>query len=368
MTLFEYVEKYGDKSFEEMEFNEVDNVILSLVSYIDFTDIVPKNKNVITLEEAANKFFRKYRERELRNNIFSIRSAIRLFREIHKYKRYNSLKLHNYERIINEYEQFGAVCIDISDDLMYVSFEGTNEAVIGWKEDFELAYKFPTPSQDDAIIYLEKVVAFKNKRIIVGGHSKGGNLALISSLYSNFWVKNKIEKIYSNDGPGYLKEQLESSTFSKIKDRYVHIVPHNSVVGILLYNTNYKVISSNGLGILGHDALSWQVDDVTFIDDVLNKRSEDFRDSLITWLEKYNEEERKRFIDELFMTLEDNNINSLIDVKKEKLSSIYKIIKSSSKMSPDSKKMLSALIALIFSDYSDIIKEKLGLKKERDTL
>ena len=193
MTLFEYIEKYGDKSFDEVEFNEVDNVILSLVSYIDFTDIVPKNKNVITLEEAANKFFRKYRERELRSNIFSIRSAIRLFREVQKYKRYNSLKLHNYEKIVNESEQFGAVCIDINDELMYVSFEGTDEAVIGWKEDFQFAYKFPTPSQDDAIIYLEKVVGFKNIRVIVGGHSKGGNLALVSSLYSSFFIKNKIE-------------------------------------------------------------------------------------------------------------------------------------------------------------------------------
>ena len=363
MTLFEYIEKYGNKSFDEEKFNEVDNVILSLVSYIDLTDIVPKNKNVITLEEAANKFFRKYRERELRNNIFSIRSAIRLFREIKDYKRYNSLKLHNYEKIVNENEQFGAVCIDIRDDLMYVSFEGTDEAVIGWKEDFQFAYKFPTPSQDDAIIYLEKVVGFKNKNIIVGGHSKGGNLALVSSLYGSFWVKNKIIKIYSNDGPGILKEQLESSAFSKIKDKYVHIVPHNSIVGVLLYNTNYKVISSHGLGILGHDALSWEVDDTTFIRDELNKSSEDFRKSLITWLEKYNEEERKKCIDELFMTLEDNNINSLIDIKKEKLSSIYKIIKSSSKISLDSKKMLSALFTLIFSDYSAIIKEKLGLKK-----
>lgn len=363
MTLFEYIEKYGDKNFNEVEFNEVDNVILSLVSYIDFTDIVPKYKNTITLEEAANKFFRKHSERELRSNIFSIRSAIRLFREIKNYKRYNTLLLHNYERTINENEQFGAVCIDISDDLMYVSFEGTNEAVIGWKEDFLFAYRFPTPSQDDAIIYLEKVVGFKNKRIIVGGHSKGGNLALIAALYSNFWVKNKIEKIYSNDGPGFLKEQIDTSTFAKIKDRYIHIVPHNSIVGILLYNTNYKVISSTGLGILGHDALTWQVDDTTFIDDKLNKSSEDFRDSLITWLETYNEEERKKCIDELFMTLEDNDINSLIDIKKEKMSSIYKIIKSSSKISSDSKKMLSALIALIFSDYSDIIKEKLGLKK-----
>lgn len=363
MTLFEYIEKYGDKSFTEQEFNEIDNVILSLVSYIDLTDIVPKNKDVITLEEAANKFFRKYSERQLSSNIFSIRSAIRLFREIRNYKRYNSLLLHNYEKIVNENEQFGAICIDISDDLMYVSFEGTDEAVIGWKEDFLFAYKFPTPSQDDAIFYLEKVVGFKNKNIIVGGHSKGGNLALISSLYSSFWVKNKIIKIYNNDGPGVLKEQITSSTFLKIKDKYVHIVPQNSIVGILLYNDNYKVITSTGLGIFAHDALSWQVNDTAFIGDELIKRSEDFRDALITWLEKYDEEERKKCIDELFMTLEDNNINSLIDIKKEKISSIYKIIKSSSKISPDSKKMLSALFTLLFSDYSDIIKEKLGLKK-----
>ena len=368
MTLFEYVDKYGEKDFKEVEFNEVDNVILSLVSYIDFTDIVSKHKDKITLKEAGEKFFNKYTKEELKENIFSIRSAIKLFRKITKYKRYNNLTLHNYEKIVTEKEQFGAICIDISDDLMYVSFEGTDESVIGWKEDFCLAYKFPLSSQDDAILYLEKTVGFKNTKVIVGGHSKGGNLALISSLYSSFWVKNKIIKIYNNDGPGVLKEQIESQAFLKLKEKYVHIVPQNSIVGILLYNDNYEVIVSTGIGIFGHDALTWQVDDTIFAQDILANRSKEFRDVLIKWLEKYDEEERKKFVDELFMILEENGINSLLDIKKEKIRSIYKIIKSSTKLSPDSKKMLSKLIVLIFSDYSDIIKEKLGLKKVRDTL
>lgn len=363
MTLFEYVEKYGDKSFVEEKFNEVDNVILSLVSYIDFTDIVSNKSDKITLEEAGKKYFDKYTEKELKHNIFSIRSAIKLFRKIVNYRRYNTLTLHNYEKTINEKEQFGAVCIDVLDDLMYVSFEGTDETIVGWKEDFLLAYKFPTPSQDDAILYLEKVAGFKNVRLIVGGHSKGGNLALISALYSSFLIKNKIIKIYNNDGPGVLKEQIDSSPFLKIKDKYVHIVPQNSIVGILLYNTNYEVITSTGLGIFGHDALKWCVDDQKFIRNELAKKSKDFETALINWLEEYNEEERKMCIDELFMILEENGINSLLDIKNEKIRSIYRIIKSSNKISYDSKKMLSKLILLIFSDYSDIIKEKLRLKK-----
>ena len=363
MTLFEYIEKYGDKSFVEEKFNEVDNVILSLVSYIDFTDIVSNKSDKITLEEAGKKYFDKYTEKELKHNIFSIRSAIKLFRKIVNYRRYNTLTLHNYEKTINEKEQFGAVCIDVLDDLMYVSFEGTDETIVGWKEDFLLAYKFPTPSQDDAIFYLEKVVGFKNVRLIVGGHSKGGNLALISALYSSFLIKNKIIKIYNNDGPGVLKEQIDSSSFLKIKDKYVHIVPQNSIVGILLYNTNYEVITSTGLGIFGHDALKWCVDDQKFIRNELAKKSKDFETALINWLEEYNEEERKMCIDELFMILEENGINSLLDIKNEKIRSIYRIIKSSNKISYDSKKMLSKLILLIFSDYSDIIKEKLRLKK-----
>ena len=363
MTLFEYVEKYGDKDFVEEEFNEVDNVILSLVSYIDFTDIVSNKSDKITLEEAGKKYFDKYSKGELKHNIFSIRSAIKLFKKIVNYRRYNTLTLHNYEKIINEKEQFGAVCIDILDDLMYVSFEGTDETIVGWKEDFLLAYKFPTPSQDDAILYLEKVARFKNIRLIVGGHSKGGNLALISALYSSFMIKNKIIKIYNNDGPGVLKEQLDSSSFLKIKDKYVHIVPQNSIVGILLYNDNYKVITSTGIGIFGHDALKWCVDDRKFIKNELANKSKDFEIALISWLEEYNEEERKMCIDELFMILEENGINSLLDIKNEKIRSIYRIIKSSNKISYDSKKMLSKLILLIFSDYSDIIKEKLRLKK-----
>lgn len=363
MTLFEYVEKYGDKSFKELKFNEIDNVILSLVSYIDFTDIVSKSRNKIVLKEASQKYFQKHSEEEEKRNIFSIRSAIKLFKKISNYERYNTLTLHNYEKIVNDNEQFGAICIDILEDLMYVSFEGTNEDIVGWKEDFLLAYKFPTASQDDAIVYLEKVVGFKNTKVIVGGHSKGGNLALVSALYSSFWVKNRIIKIYNNDGPGVLKEQLESNNFSKLKDKYVHIVPQNSIVGILLYNDNYQVITSTSIGIFAHDALSWQVDDTIFMKDKLVDKNKEFKNIFIEWLEKYNEEERKKCIDELFMILEENGINSLLDIKNDKLRSIYKIVKSSTKISSDSKKMLSKLIILIFSDYSDIIKERLGLKK-----
>ena len=363
MTLFEYVEKYGDKSFKELEFNEIDNVILSLVSYIDFTDIVSINRDKITLKEAAEKYFEKYSDEDLRHNIFSIRSSIKLFKKISNYNRYNTLTLHDYKKITNENEQFGAICIDILDDLMYVSFEGTDEAIAGWKEDFMLAYKFPILSQDDAITYLEKIAEDDDTRLIIGGHSKGGNLALISALYSSFWIKNKIIKIYNNDGPGVLKEQIESSYFLKLKDKYVHIVPQNSIVGILLYNDNYQVITSTGIGIFAHDALSWQVEDNKFINNELLNKNKEFRDILIKWLEKYSEKERKKCIDEIFMVFEDNGINSLMDIKKDKLKNLYNIIKSSNQISTDSKKMLNKLIILIFSDYSDIIKKRLGLKK-----
>ena len=52
-TIYDYVDTYGKYTFLEKEFNEVDNVILSLISYVDLYGIVPEiGEGKITLKEA----------------------------------------------------------------------------------------------------------------------------------------------------------------------------------------------------------------------------------------------------------------------------------------------------------------------------
>lgn len=365
-SLFKYVSKYGNLSFKEEKFNDVDNVILSVLSYIKFDGIVSKGRMGITLKEAADIYFTRYSKKDLNNNIFSIKSAIKLFSFIKDYKRYQELVLYNYIYFDSSDEQFSALCIKISDDLIYVSFEGTDEVVSGWKEDLELSYMFPIPAQLDAISYLNKSIKLKDKKIIVGGHSKGGNLAVVAAMYCNFYIRNKIIKIYSNDGPGFLEEEINSRKFKRIKSRYVHLIPNCSIVGVLLNNSNDKVIKSSSKGILGHDALTWEVEDNHFVSSDLNKDSLVLKNIMIKWLDEYSFEKRMICVSELFKILKSNNIYTLLDLKKKGIMGVIKIIKDSKEIDEVAKEMFKQLLTLIYNDYSSMFKEKFSFNKNKE--
>lgn len=291
MNLISYIEKYGNKTFLDKPLNGVDKLILSNLSYVDFKHIVSKNSFIkIRLEDAAEEFFsNKYDQGK---KILAVKGGIKLLKAMYKTKRYKDLLLFNYEMIVNDIEQFSALSIEVSPKLIYVSFEGTDDLVIGWKEDFEMCYKFPVKSQRSAINYMNAHFTFKDCKLILGGHSKGGDLALVAAMYSNFLVKNKIIEIYSYDGPGLLEEQLNSARYKKIEDRFTHIIPNNSVVGLMLYSTKNRVIKTNYVGVLSHFALNWQVDENDLIDDNLKQSSIDLKDRMDKWLEKYNKEEK----------------------------------------------------------------------------
>ena len=173
-----YLKDYGNYTFLEKEFNEVDNVILSLIAYVDLEGIVPERKHgKISLQEASNLFFQKYSKKEIDRNIWSVKHACYLFEELAKTKRFQNLLLYNYRYKVTFDMQFGALCILLPDKSIYISYEGTDGYVSGWKEDFMLSYQFPTGAQMEAVHYLNQVVGIFSHKLYVGGHSKGGNLA-----------------------------------------------------------------------------------------------------------------------------------------------------------------------------------------------
>lgn len=363
MNIIDYVNKYGNFDFNEEEFNDIDNVILSLVSYVDFSGIVSKERREIRLQDAANRYFETYTQKEINENIFSIKSAIRLFEHIKDFKRYKDIKLYNYVYEGNSYKQFSAITMKLNDQLIYIAFEGTDELISGWKEDFELAYLYPIPSQVDAINYINKVIKFKDKKVIVGGHSKGGNLAVTAAMNCNILLRNKIIKVYSNDGPGLLDEELNSVKFKRIKSKYIHIMPNYSIVGILLGNVNDEVIKSSKKGILAHDALNWEVEDTHFISTTLDESSKSLKNIFEKWLEEYDFEQRMICVNELFELFEKNEIYTLVDIRKKGLQFVLSIIKSSKEFDETAKEMFKQLFTSIYNDYTIKLKEKIGFNK-----
>ena len=342
MNIIDYIDKNGKYTFLEKELNEVDKLIFSNLSYVDFKDLLDNNfKNKRSIESVGEEFFKRKYDKEKR--ILAIKGGIKALKAMYKTKRYKDLLIYNYEKVINANLQFSALTIEINKNLLYISFEGTDESTIGWKEDFELSYKNIIESHKMAIRYLNRFT-FKDCKLIVGGHSKGGNLALVSAMYTNFIVRNKIINIYSYDGPGLLRGSLHSKRYMKIKDKYIHIIPNNSVVGIMLYSTNNVVIKTKHIGILSHFILNWEVDLENLVSDKMRQSTIDLQIRMNSWIEKYNDEQKKIFVEELFDIFEKNNIKSLI-VILEKPSILIKLLKEKSKMNNE-----------MFKDFEDMVK------------
>lgn len=343
MNIFDYIKYYGDYTFDTKPFNEIDNVVLSMISYVNFEGIVTDKE--ITLEEAYSIFKIKYDPKK--KEMFAVKKGIKTFELAKKQNRYRDIKLSNYSYVGDEKSQFSAITFNLFDNNYYVAFRGTDELVSGWEEDFKMSYHFPVKAQVLAKNYLDKNFTTKRCKLIVGGHSKGGNLALVSSMYANYFVKKKIIKIYSNDGQGLRKAQLESSYYKKIEDKYIHIIPNYSVVGLILWHKdNYTIVKSNKKGVQAHDATTWQVSYDHFEKENLSRFSKVFDDGFTKWLDTYTDEDRKVFVKGIFNILKDNGIVNLVDIKIKK-DLIINVLNSSKDINPLVKEMTMELIKII---------------------
>ena len=346
-----YIKEYGDKTFNEEKFNEIDNVILSSVVYLNFDGIVPKNKKSISLCEAGNIFLYKYNYFDVSKLGIAQKVSYKILKQIVNTKRYKDIQMYNYKYIWDTDTQFGAVCFKVKKKFIYVAFEGTDNLLSGWKEDFQMAYEFPVPSQKLAVKYLNENIKLFDKNIIVGGHSKGGNLALVSSMYCKNRINKKIKQIYSNDGPGLKKEQIESENYSKIRDRLIHLVPNYSYVGVLLRNDKFTVIKTNRKDFMAHAVSSWQVNENEFIRENLSLISDSFRNSLLKWLDEHDLNQREKMISTVFKTLEESGIKNLNDFFNLKNS--ITVIRNINNIDDETKKLVISLIEFNLNNIID---------------
>ena len=364
MNISRFIDNYGNSSFEEVPFTEVDNVIFATLAYLNLEDLVSKSSfNAKRLQDVANVFFIKYSTKE--KNIYAVRKAIKLFRTIKDTKRYKDLLLYNYAYESGVDEQFSALTIEINKHYVYVSFEGTDQLVSGWKEDFMFSYLFPTISQKKAIYYINHHFTFKRKKIILGGHSKGGNLALVAGMYANFFVKKRIISIYNNDGPGLMREFYESKEYLSIQDRLINIIPNYSMVGILMKNRdNLVIIRSMKKGIFSHDVMSWVVDDKEFQRATLSSYSSNLMEKITKWIYQYDREQRKKFVTALFSVFDRAGIKSIIDILEHK-KLILKFILEAKDIDSDVKKMIKNFIMMVIQVSSEVKIEEVKMMFQR---
>lgn len=236
-------------------------------------------------------------------------------------------------------KQFAAMTFRLTEDLSYVAFRGTDASLVGWKEDFNLAYRCPVPSQVEAARYLADVAGRVDGELVVGGHSKGGNLAVYAAASVPADVGERITRVFSHDGPGFLPEFLATGEFANVAPRIDKTLPQSSLVGMLLeQQEGFRVVKSNRLLIWQHDPFSWRVDgrDFVYLDDLAPDAR--YLDAAISaWLSSRTNEERERFIDTLYSVLEASRASTTRELKADWRRNIPTAARAFADLDPETK-------------------------------
>lgn len=363
-NIMDYLDWRGDITFEQSPFNEVDNVILAQLAYVNFRDIIPspEEKRSITLKEASQMFFDMYTENELKQDKSFISEAQFLMKKAAASKRFGNLILSNYVDTVDETleKQFGAFHIRISPKHTYVVFRGTDDTLVGWKEDFNMSFIMPVPSQEAAVEYINSTCQYIRGRLYIGGHSKGGNLAIYSAVKCSERVRKKIDCVYNNDGPGFDVNMIKSAKYQAMLPLIKSIVPENSIVGMLLeHDEDYIIVKSSQSGLMQHDAMSWQVLGAFLVKaKKLSAQSRRLNKALSSWINSVDNERREEFVETLFGLLYASGAKNLSDVSADRLRSTREVIRQYAGLDKDSRTLIKNMLLSLTDKISKARFEK----------
>lgn len=359
-NIMDYISWRGDLSFAQSPFNEVDNLILACFSYVNLDGIpAVSGQKGIELKKLVKEFKKLHTIKELEADKSFIRLAPFMMFEMAKSVRFGNCVIRNYvNEIVTEAEQqFSAVEIVLDDGTSYISFRGTDDTIIGWKEDFNLSTGV-VPAQERAVEYMERISDKAYGMLRVGGHSKGGNLAIYGSVMCKS-AHDKILEIYSNDGPGFSKEFQESPETAEMMPKIIRIIPEYSIIGTLLEHEKQPIIvASTSRGLLQHDGFSWEVQGPGLVRrDSLNKTALRFIEILHKWIDGMDTEQKRLLIEDLFATLQASGYENLSGVQSGGLKSLAAMVKRLDKFAPESRGMMQELLTAICGGWLEQLQE-----------
>ena len=325
-NLLDYLDWRGDLTLEQAPFNEVDNLILAELSFVDFNGIVPPpgEGDSVPLHQAAEAFFDTIPAGETIDMGVLVPAAIPdMLRKMAVSRRFRDMKLNCFVSWLDteKAEQFAALTIETGDGLLYLSFRGTDDTLAGWKEDFLLACLPEIPAQKMAVQYVRDVARqYPRKRLRLGGHSKGGNLAVFAAARCSPTVRKRILTVYNNDGPGFTKYMIGDPGYNAIVPRIQTYIPQSSVIGMLLeHEEPFIVIRSKSVGIMQHDPYSWEVEGPNFLPVQEVTESSQFLDATIkNWFAGMTNQERNQLVEVLYGLLTTVEVENAVDIFQPK--------------------------------------------------
>ncbi len=350
--LFDYISWRGDITFSQVPFGKLDALMLAHLSYSLFDGLLTSDFDEgKTLEQLA-KDFKKSRDYEQRINIgFLInKRTAELLEKCAACERFKNVRICAYKVVYDEenIEQFGAMTFRI-DDINFIAYRGTDDTIVGWHEDFNIAYLDEIPAQKDALEYFKKAAENLKGKFVLAGHSKGGNLALNTAVNCGSKLQKKISTIYNFDGPGFLPEFFLREEYKAIENKLVSVYPELSVVGMIFnHPKKFEIVESSGFAIMQHDAMTWQILGNSFVNkEAFSDESKIFHKAFNRWIKKLTVEQRKKFVNALFEIIEASGAKTNTDLEKNALASSAKMIAAYSQLDKQTKKEVKEILSVL---------------------
>ena len=314
-NVFDYLKWRGDLTFTQDPPNAVDALIFSALSYICFggrTEAEP-NKPILLRDAAEEYFALEDHEQRVR-----VKNDLDLLHDAACTVRFGFTRLYLYRDVLipEQETQFAAVTFLLDDGSAFLAFRGTDYSLVGWKEDFNMSFQQTIPAQRMALQYTREVASEYMAPLRLGGHSKGGNLAVFAAARSAPMVQELILEVYNNDGPGFTDYMMGDPGYKAMVPRIKTYIPQSSVIGMLLeHEEPYTVISSKTVGLLQHDPYSWEVMGRAFIPMREITADSRFVDTTIkTWFADMSNQERGQLVDVMFGLLGTGGVDNALDI------------------------------------------------------
>ena len=341
-NIIDYVLWRGDIPFAQVPLGEVDALVLSYLSYMPFDGLVSEKfaADGAMMADAAEYFL----ENGLSSScmIDSDKEDCRLLEAVRDSERFGRLRLTGYVNLFDEerQEQFSAITFLPPTGPAFVAFRGTDSSVVGWKEDFNMSFSSEVPAQGAALDYIVRAASALTMPAILGGHSKGGNLAVYAGVFAPANVQERIACIYNFDGPGFNEQVISGKEFHQIDMRIHTFVPQSSLIGILLWHAEpFIVVKSDAGGLFQHNPYSWQVMGGRLI--TLPERTRESRlaeDTIKSWLSTLDAQERKTVIDGVYSVLSASDGRNVADLFEGR--NVRKILRAVSSMDEETKEII----------------------------
>lgn len=338
-------------TFREKPFCDVDSLLLSQFCYLKLEGLVPRLKEDGQAVSIAALAKHPDREGMFADTRFE-KNNRRLFELMAASVRFGSMTMNYFVNIVDEEieTQFCAVTFFLPGARPYIAFRGTDETIVGWKEDFCMAFRGSIPSQDYSVVYVTQIAGRIKGRFYAGGHSKGGNLAVYAGMFCGEEIASRMIRFYSFDGPGFRPEILKRERYAQICPRIRKFVPQSSVIGMVLQTQeHYRVIKSKATGLLQHDPFTWLIRDDRFVrSESIYKGSKILDHAMNEWIMSLSEEQMVRFVENLFHLVKTAEVEDLVAFDQDPKKHIKALLEAYKEMDAEEKKFMGTLLGKLF--------------------